>query len=95
MASSMASDADAGKQAAAARAAGERGAARRAPGKKESARKPRKKPLSARAGAWMLEHPVIAGALCTVFIAGTAVLVFWFTNFSGLSSSADFVYSKF
>lgn len=58
-------------------------------------RKPRKKPLSTRAGAWMLAHPLIAGIACTVLIAGTVALIFWFTNFSGLSSSADFVYSKF
>lgn len=58
-------------------------------------RKARKDPLTTRMSAALVAHPVAAGALCVLFMAATIALIIWFTLFSGLSASADFIYSKF
>ncbi len=55
----------------------------------------RKKPMAARACAYLLDHPALitAGTALLVFAAAASIL--WMTVFSGLSSSTEFIYSKF
>ena len=40
-------------------------------------------------------HGVVAGIVACAFVFGVLALVFWFTLFSGISSSADFIYAQF
>lgn len=48
-----------------------------------------------RCADWVYDHKVIAGAGIGVIALAIFGLIFWFSIFSGLSSSADFIYSKF
>lgn len=54
-----------------------------------------KGPIKARATAFLVAHPVLTtiGLSVFVFLALSALL--WYTVFSGLASSADFIYSNF
>lgn len=40
-------------------------------------------------------HQLLGGAVVALLVAGVFGATFWFTVFSGLSSSADFIYSQF
>ena len=57
-----------------------------------SAKKP---PLRQRISAWMARHGLATGIGIAVIVAAALALTLWFVVFSGLSSSADFVYSQF
>lgn len=48
-----------------------------------------------RLAALFTGHPVAAGAGAALLAFGCLVLILWFTVFSGLSSSAEFVYNQF
>ncbi|MDD6651548.1 MAG: hypothetical protein PUE49_05040 [Eggerthellales bacterium] len=52
---------------------------------------------SLRDKAWELlqAHPALTLVLLALVVAGTLALTFWFVVFSGLASSADFIYSQF
>ena len=38
---------------------------------------------------------MVAGIVVGALVFGVLALVFWFTLFSGISSSADFIYAQF
>lgn len=40
-------------------------------------------------------HPVIAMLVLAAFVCACLLVLFWFVVFSGLSSSADFIYAQF
>lgn len=40
-------------------------------------------------------HPVIATLIGAVLVCACLLVLFWFVVFSGLSSSADFIYNNF
>lgn len=42
-----------------------------------------------------MRHGALATVGTALLVCGIFVAVFWFTIFSGLSTSADFVYAKF
>lgn len=54
-----------------------------------------KKNLRERAGDWASRHGFLTGVGVAVLVAAALGLTLWFVVFSGLSSSADFVYSQF
>ena len=55
-----------------------------------------KKPgFAARAKAACAAHPVLAGAAVAVITCALLWLALWCVLFSGMSGSADFIYSKF
>ena len=90
----------AGGKIAEAKAAEPAGAAKReanpAPSEsKKPARKPKKESPADKASAWLYAHSVPAGIGAAVLVCGVLAVTFWFTIFSGLSSSADFIYSQF
>lgn len=62
---------------------------------KKPARKPKKESPADKASAWLYAHSVPAGIGAAVLVCGVLAVTFWFTIFSGLSSSADFIYSQF
>ncbi len=51
--------------------------------------------LRERLSAWSAEHGFLTGAGVAIVVAAALGLTLWFTVFSGLSGSADFVYSQF
>ncbi len=51
--------------------------------------------IASRVRAWTARHGVATGALIAVVVAVALSLTLWFVVFSGLSGSADFVYSQF
>ena len=55
----------------------------------------KKLPLRQRIGAWTARHSFATGIGIAVIVAAALALTLWFVVFSGLSSSADFVYSQF
>lgn len=52
-------------------------------------------PMKARATAFLVRHPVMTSVMLTVFVFVALVALLWYTVFSGLASSADFIYSNF
>lgn len=48
-----------------------------------------------RCAAWVYAHKVVSGIGIGVVALTIFCAIFWFSVFSGLSSSADFIYSKF
>lgn len=40
-------------------------------------------------------HGAVAGIIVVTLVFCVLALVFWFTLFSGISSSADFIYAQF
>lgn len=54
-----------------------------------------KKSLRERMGEWTSRHGILTGIGIAVIVAAALSLTLWFVVFSGLSSSADFVYSQF
>ena len=51
--------------------------------------------LPERAGAFFRKHGVLSAVCIAVAVACALGLTLWFEVFSGLSSSADFIYSQF
>lgn len=51
--------------------------------------------LRERASAWTRRHGFATGVGVAVIVAAALSLTLWFVVFSGLSGSADFVYSQF
>lgn len=41
------------------------------------------------------EHPFLLGATCAFAVIACVCLLFWYIAFSGISSSAEFIYSNF
>lgn len=68
------------------------GSARTAGGGSRRAKKPA---LMERCAGWVYAHKVVSGIGIGVIALAVFCLIFWFSIFSGLSSSADFIYSKF
>lgn len=64
-----------------------------------SVREPKKQSLLAKIrGAWSTfcsEHVALARIVIALVVAALLWLVLWFILFSGLSSSADFIYAQF
>lgn len=55
-----------------------------------------KKPtVTERLAGFVMRHSALATVGTALLVCGILVAVFWFTIFSGLSTSADFVYAKF
>lgn len=54
-----------------------------------------KEPIKARATAFLVAHPILTTVGLTVFVFVALVALLWYTVFSGLASSADFIYSNF
>lgn len=54
-----------------------------------------KEPMKARATAFLVAHPILTTIGLTVFVFLALVALLWYTVFSGLASSADFIYSNF
>lgn len=52
-------------------------------------------PLKVRATAFLVRHSVLTGFMLTVVTFLSLVVLLWYTVFSGLASSADFIYSNF
>lgn len=48
-----------------------------------------------RIGEWTSRHGLVTGIGIAALVAAALGLTLWFVVFSGLSSSADFVYSQF
>lgn len=44
---------------------------------------------------WFSDHPLLKGAAVSVLVATCLVVLLWFTVFSGMSSTADFIYAQF
>lgn len=55
----------------------------------------KKQPVSERLKALVMGHDKLFGVLTAVLVAGCLGLLFWFTVYSGLSGSADFIYAQF
>lgn len=51
--------------------------------------------LKARATDFLLRHPIFTTIFLTGFIFVSLVVLVWYTVFSGIASSADFIYSNF
>ena len=51
--------------------------------------------LRTRLSAWSAEHGFLTGVGVAIAVAAALGFTLWFTVFSGLSGSADFVYSQF
>lgn len=45
--------------------------------------------------AFIENHPVWATLTLAAFVCACLLVLFWFVVFSGLSSSADFIYAQF
>lgn len=41
------------------------------------------------------DHPFLLGTTCAFTVIACACLLFWYIAFSGISSSAEFIYSNF
>ncbi len=54
-----------------------------------------KGPLKGRATAFLVRHPWLTGTMLAVLTFLCLVVLLWYTIFSGLASSADFIYSNF
>lgn len=62
----------------------------------QTTNKRKKKPtLMQRCANWVYDHKIVGGVGIGVIALAIFCLIFWFSIFSGLSSSADFIYSKF
>lgn len=64
-------------------------------GKRGSGSKGKAPSLRERLSAWSAEHGFLTGVGVAIVVAAALGLTLWFTVFSGLSGSADFVYSQF
>lgn len=51
--------------------------------------------LSEFASRFIDRHPIIAIIIVALFVCACLLVLFWFVVFSGLSSSADFIYNHF
>ena len=51
--------------------------------------------LADRIEAFGQAHGMVAGIVVGTLVFCVLALVFWFTLFSGISSSADFIYAQF
>ena len=51
--------------------------------------------LADRIESFARAHGVLSGIVIGALVFGVLALVFWFTLFSGISSSADFIYAQF
>ena len=56
---------------------------------------PKKVPLPKRLKSFVAAHNAVFGVLTAVLVFACLALLFWFTIFSGLSGSADFIYAQF
>lgn len=52
-------------------------------------------PMKVRATAFLVRHPVVTTCMLTLVVFVALVVLLWYTVFSGLASSADFIYSNF
>lgn len=58
-------------------------------------RQPKKTTLMQKCANWVYAHKVLSAIGVGIIALAIFCLIFWFSIFSGLSSSADFIYSKF
>ena len=54
-----------------------------------------KGPIKVRDTAFLVRHPWLTGTMLTVLTFLSLAVLLWYTVFSGLASSADFIYSNF